>query len=65
MSSRAVALPPGSVRHGPDFGLTSSPPDVRVQTWAAVPLQGYQSTSVPLAVPPPATSRQPPSVRSV
>ena len=65
MSSRAVALARGSVRQSPDLGLTSSPLDVRVHAWAAVPLHGYQSTSVPLVVPPPATSRQPPSVRRV
>ena len=51
MSSRAVALPPGSVRHSPEFGLTSSPLDSWVQSWAAVALQGYQSMSVPPVVP--------------
>src|ERR1035437_4839130 len=65
MSSRAPVLPPGSVRHRPELGLTSSPLDWWVQPWAAVPLQGYQSTSVPLVVPALTTSRQPPSVRSV
>src|SRR5580692_9133071 len=53
MSSRTAGLPFGSVRHRPDLGLTTSPSDSRVQTWAAVPLQGYQSTLVPLVVPAP------------
>src|SRR6202044_705522 len=65
MSSRAPVLPPGSVRHSPEDGLTSSPLDWCVQSWAAVPLHGYQSTSVPLVVPALTTSRQPPWVRSV
>src|SRR6266700_3751898 len=65
MSSRAAVLPLGSVRQRPDFGLTSSPLDFLVQIWAAVRLHAYQSTSVPLAVPAPATSRQPPSARRV
>ena len=65
MSSRAPVLPPGSVRHKPELGLTSSPLDWWVQPWAAVPLHGYQSTSVPLVVPALTTSRQPPWVRSV
>ena len=65
MSSRAPVLPPGSVRHSPELGLTSSPLDWCVQCWAAVPLHGYQSTLVPLVVPALTTSRQPPWVRSV
>src|SRR5882724_10126143 len=60
MSSRALVLPPGSVRHSPELGLTSSPLAWWVQFWAAVPLQGYQSTLVPLEVPALTTSRQPP-----
>src|ERR1035438_10507178 len=65
MSSREPVFAPGSVRHRPELGLTSSPLDWWVQPWAAVPLQGYQSTLVPLVVPALTTSRQPPSVRSV
>src|SRR5579875_1585396 len=65
MSSRTAVLPPGSVRHRPEFGLTSSPLDSCVQSWAAVPLHAYQSTSVPLVVPALTTSRQPPWVRRV
>src|SRR6266852_2463206 len=40
MSSRTLVLPPGSVRHSPELGLTSSPFAWWVQFWAAVPLQG-------------------------
>src|SRR5262249_41381949 len=65
MSSRAPVLAPGSVRHRPEFGLTSSPLAWWVQFCAAVPLHGYQSTLVPLVVPAAATSRQPPCTRSV
>ena len=65
MSNRAPVLPPGSVRHRPEVGLTSSPLDWCVQFWAAVPLHGYQSTLVPLVVPALTTSRQPPWTRSV
>ncbi len=65
MSSLAVVLPPGSVRHRPELGFTSSPLDWCVQPCALVPLQGYQSTSVPLVVPALTTSRQPPWTRTV
>src|ERR1039457_4802646 len=65
MSSRELVLPPGSVRHRPELGLTSSPLAWWAQPWAALPLQGYQSTLVPLVVPALTTSRQPPWVRSV
>ncbi len=65
MSSREPALPPGSVRHRPEFGLTNSPLAWCVQPWALVPLQGYQSTLVPLVVPALTTSRQPPWTRTV
>src|SRR5580658_294556 len=64
-SSREPALPPGSVRHRLACGFTSSPLDLWVQVCASVPLHGYQSTSVPTLVRAPATSRHPPSVRSV
>src|SRR5689334_6231882 len=43
MSSRDPALPPGSVRQSPEFGLTSSPLDWCVQPCAAEALHGYQS----------------------
>src|ERR1700759_3585944 len=65
MSSRALVLPPGSVRHRPELGLTSSPLAWFVQFWAVVPLHGYQSTLVPLVVPALTTSKQPPWTRSV
>src|ERR1017187_10498752 len=65
MSRRAPVLPPGSVRHRPELGLTSSPLAWWVQPCAALPLHGYQSTLVPLAVPALTTSRQPPWVRRV
>src|ERR1700733_2679724 len=65
MSSLDPVLPPGSVRHSPELGLTSSPLDWCVQPCAAVPLHGYQSTSVPLVVPADTTSRQPPWARTV
>ena len=64
-SSCALGLPPGSVRHSPEFGLTSSPLDSWVQSWAGEALQAYQSISVPLVVPAATTSRHPPCVRRV
>ncbi len=65
MSSAVAVLLPGSVRHSPEFGLTSSPLDSWVQFWATVPLQGYHLTAVPGAVPAAFTSRQPPWTCSV
>ncbi len=65
ISSREPVLPPGSVRHNPELGFTTSPLDWYVQPCAAVPLHGYQSTLVPLVLPALTTSRQPPCVRSV
>src|SRR5580658_4305081 len=65
MSSLAWASPRGSVRHRLECGLTSSPFAAWLQVWAEVPLHGYQSTTVPLPVPSPSTSRHPASVRSV
>src|SRR5260221_8439685 len=65
MSRRAPVLPPGSVRHRPEFGLSSSPLAWWVQPCAALALQGYQSTLVPLVFPAATTSRQPPWARRV
>src|SRR3984957_11745687 len=64
-SSCPLGLPPGSVRHSPEFGLSSSPLDSWVQFWAGLALQAYQSMSVPAVVPAATTSRQPPWVRRV
>src|SRR5690348_7056842 len=52
---------PVSSRHLPDCGFRYSPLDWCCQTCAPVPLHVYSCTSVPLAVPPPDTSRHLPS----
>ncbi len=51
----------GFVRQSPELGFSISPLVSAVQSWATVPLQGYQSMSVPGLVPAATTSRQPPS----
>src|SRR6266581_4761695 len=56
-----VVLNPGSSRHLPEAGLTSSP-FTACHCWLAPPLQVHHSMRVPLAVLAPVMSMQPPSI---
>src|SRR5262249_54054990 len=56
-----AVLEPGSSRHLPETGFSSSP-WVYVQTWFVPPLQVHHSISVLMAVDLPVISRQPPSI---
>src|SRR5215471_9048652 len=58
-----AVLLPGSVRHRPDRGLTSSPPVCSCHRCAVLPLQVYRSAGVPLAAL--LTRRHLPWIRSV
>jgi hypothetical protein len=63
--ARSAVLPSSTSSSLPDCGLSSVPSGCGCHTWAALPLQVYSCTSVPLAVPPPSMSRHLPSARNV
>src|ERR1700735_1481508 len=58
-------LEPGSSRHMPEVGLTSSLVPSASHCWLAPPLHGHHSTSVPSVYLAPVMSRQSPSMVSV
>src|ERR1700722_7196725 len=57
----SVVLEPGSSRHMPEVGLTSSPLSAS-HCWLAPPLHVHHSISVPSVYLAPVMSRQPPSM---
>src|SRR6266702_3621764 len=61
----AAVLKPGSSRHMPEVGLTSSLLPSAFHCWLAPPLQVHHSMSVPLVYLAPVMSRQPPSIVTV
>jgi len=60
----SVVLEPGSSRHIPEVGLTSSPLSAS-HCWLAPPLHVHHSISVPSVYLAPVMSMQPPSIVSV
>src|SRR5258708_30390378 len=61
----SVVLEPGSSRHMPEAGLTSSLLPSAFHCWLAPPLHDHHSISVPLVYLAPVMSMQPPSMVSV